>query len=367
MTGVCVNCHTMHNSQHSQPMATYGAAGQPWTGTGPFPALVRGDCLGCHGMGTANRIALVNGSEIPQVLHNDPAGDLAGGNFSYILGLKGSGPSDAKGHNVIELGRNDSRLSYPPGGVSFFPGHQMIVNNTNFSCAGRTGCHGGRNYNDPPSAIGLSSLRGAHHRSAGGKMDIADDVYNSYRFLEGVKGLENPNAASRWQNLDAQNHNEYFGVVSPPAYTMNCTTSCHAGRGGDTVSISGSMSGFCGTCHGNFHQRRDVASGFPPGTGIGSGASPFIRHPTDIVLPASGEYAGYTAYSVQAPVARTTVPDAPSGIVTPGLDTVMCLSCHTAHASDYPSMLRWDYTTMVAGGGAGGGCFTCHRTKNGSP
>ena len=52
VTGVCVNCHTMHNSQNATIMATYGAAGQPWTGTGPYPALTRADCLGCHGMGT---------------------------------------------------------------------------------------------------------------------------------------------------------------------------------------------------------------------------------------------------------------------------------------------------------------------------
>jgi len=41
----------------------------------------------------------------------------------------------------------------------------------------------------------------------------------------------------------------------------------------------------------------------------------------------------------------------------------MCLSCHVAHGSPYADMLRWDYGTMVAGGGGSGGCFTCHTQK----
>jgi hypothetical protein len=43
----------------------------------------------------------------------------------------------------------------------------------------------------------------------------------------------------------------------------------------------------------------------------------------------------------------------------------MCLSCHGAHATDYPDILRWNYDTMNAGGGGlDVGCFTCHTQKN---
>jgi len=82
------------------------------------------------------------------------------------------------------------------------------------------------------------------------------------------------------------------------------------------------------------------------------------------VLPPTGEYAQYTVYSVEAPVMRTTVADSISQVVTPGSDGPMCLSCHKSHGSDYPKMLRWDYQTMIAGGGGSGGCFTCHTTKD---
>ncbi|MBW1795261.1 MAG: cytochrome c3 family protein [Deltaproteobacteria bacterium] len=97
---------------------------------------------------------------------------------------------------------------------------------------------------------------------------------------------------------------------------------------------------------------------------ISSGGD-WIRHPSDKVLPSSGEYASYTTYSVEAPVGRTTVPDAMGNTVTPGTDVVTCLSCHVAHASDYPDLLRWDYSTMNAGGGENtSGCFVCHTEKD---
>ena len=355
VTGPCVNCHTMHNSQNDAPMATYGPSGQPWTGTGPYPALVRGDCLGCHGLGTSSNIDPVTGA--PQVFHTN-ATDLAGGNFAYITGAKGSGASDAKGHNVVDLGNTDDVLNGPPGPFNGF-GHDQAVTNMNLTCAGENGCHGKR---APFSGnSNLLGLRGAHHNDVEGKCDVADKDYNSYRFLWGVKGFEN-NGTYKWQNHDADNHNEYFGATSPPVYTSsNCATVCH---GTESVQApQNTMSGFCATCHGNFHTLS--GGGYGSEAGIGDdNVSPFQRHPTDVVLPGSGEYAAYTSYSVEAPVARQSVASSISNTVNPGSDIVMCISCHKAHASDYPDMLRWDYNTIVVGGGGSGGCFTCHTTKN---
>ena len=125
-------------------------------------------------------------------------------------------------------------------------------------------------------------------------------------------------------------------------------------------SRSGTISGYCATCHSQFHSLQS--------DGIGDTIdSPFIRHPTDVSLPATGEYADYTEYNLNAPVGRLTVPAVSSSVVTPGSDAVTCLSCHVAHASNYPDMLRWDYTTMItgdAGTAAGTGCFVCHTSKD---
>jgi len=66
--------------------------------------------------------------------------------------------------------------------------------------------------------------------------------------------------------------------------------------------------------------------------------SPFIKHPKDVSLPATGEYTACTGYKLSAPVSRLTVPDGVSSCVAPGSDAVMFLSCHVAHASNYPEM-----------------------------
>ncbi|MEJ2032933.1 MAG: cytochrome c3 family protein, partial [Deltaproteobacteria bacterium] len=82
------------------------------------------------------------------------------------------------------------------------------------------------------------------------------------------------------------------------------------------------------------------------------------------VIKNDGELAAYTTYNITAPVARPNVPSQASSAVTPGTDVVMCLSCHMAHASPYDSLLRFDYTKMVAGRGNGGtGCLVCHSAK----
>ena len=342
VTGVCANCHTMHNSQGGSEMATYGANGKPWKTDEAQPALLRGTCLGCHGMGTANKIETIGVSQIPQVYHTDTT-DLAGGNFKYI------DDNDNRGHNVIDLGNQENTLTKAPG-------HHGTASPvpTDFTCAGAAGCHGRR---IPNGDSGLVSLKGAHHQNVDGKCDTADEVANSYRFLYTVKGFENM-GANKYQNISASDHNEYYGTTSPALATAGDCTACHNMGDGMVIEAPGNtISGFCGTCHGQFHSVSD----------IGGTTSPFIRHPTDVVLPddADKEYQYYTTYSVEAPVGRTTVPDSMSNTVTPGTDVVTCLSCHAAHASNYPDMLKWDYDGMIAGGGGNtGGCFTCHTTKD---
>lgn len=344
ITGPCSECHTMHNSQNNQPMTFNSSAT-------PNDTLLKATCYGCHAQGGASALVTVGVDTIPQVYHTDTI-DLAGGNFAYITGLKGSGASDAKGHNISDLTGIDNTLYAPPGGI-VQSGHDtgVTVNTNNLSCAGMDGCHGNRESG--------GGIQGAHHTNLDGSLDPAatdEDAGHSYRFLLGVKGYEDPD----WQyTKSSTDHNEYFGRSTPIKLGCSSATSCH-GVGG-VRPPDGTMSQYCATCHGNFHTIATSTS-----NGIGPDAvSPFIRHPTDLSLPATGEYVAYTTYDVNVPVARiNTVPTAPSGTVTPGSDAVMCLSCHVVHASNYPDMLRWDYTTMIADGGGTGGCFVCHSAKN---
>ncbi len=361
VTGPCSNCHTMHNSQDGTAMATLGGE----SGVSPNPFLTRGSCTGCHAMASSSKIVSIGTSEIPQVLHTDGSGDLAAGNFAYMLGLKGSGALDGKGHNVVDFsGEDDDNLYGPPGGIVLF-GHDdgTIVNDENLTCAGTNGCHGYR-YN-PTYGSGISALRGAHHGNVDGKCDIADTPANSYRFLFSVMGLENQDPTGKWQNISSTNHNEYFGQTMPKQLSCSAT-SCHLAN--SIGPPNHTMSEFCATCHGNFHTLTAGSS-----SGIGTGTNPFIRHPTDIALPNKGEYIAYNgdnSYSVVAPVGRAgAVPGSVSSTVTAsGTDVVMCLSCHGAHATNYNDILRWDYAECVAGAGDGTkplcGCFVCHTTKD---
>ena len=347
MTGQCSNCHTMHNSQNGAVMVnlTYGAET-----TDAKAFLLRATCLGCHAQGTANKIESIGGSDVPQVLHNDPSGDLAGGNFIYqIGGGKGGAGSDKKGHNLVDFGAgNMDTPAQPPGRR-----HDIAAMSANFTCAGSMGCHGVRG----GLGIGLDSLEGSHHQNASGQLNTADNVYNSFRFLNAVKGYEN-DGANKWQNVNATNHNEYFGASTPMSFTGCTSQSCHDASD-KARPLNNTMSGFCATCHGYFHL---LDSGGQDGVGDDS-TSPFKRHPTDIILPNSGEYTSYTSYNVITPVARTSVPASMSGSVSPGSDVVMCLSCHGAHATDYYKMMRWDIKSATLAT-AISGCGNCHSGKN---
>ncbi len=355
ITGYCNGCHTMHNSQNDLPMR-YDS------GTTPIAQLLRGDCYGCHAQGVALSLLAIGVDRIPQVYHSGAANiDLAGGNFGNIDGFAGSGLSDTKGHNISDLTGSDGVLFGPPGGI-VQSGHDNggNVNTNNLQCAGTNGCHGNRYFSivDP----NYEGITGAHHDNWAGPVDppAADmEPGHGYRFLVGTKGYEDTDWAYMATPTD---HNEYYGIGTPASLGCTAALSCH-GAGGIRPP-NGTMSEFCGTCHGNFHTVATSTS-----SGIGSVASsPFIRHPSDYFIPVGGEYALFTTYKVTSPVARVgAVPAGPSATVTPGADAVMCLSCHVAHGSDYDDMLRWDYTLMTVGSGgaaSGTGCFACHTSKD---
>jgi hypothetical protein len=415
IVGDCVDCHTMHNSESGMPVALHGTS--TTASNEPIQNLLRMDCIACHASpdATGKLMTLSGGSIVPQV--SQPTDDnLAGGNFRY------STTSDIKGHNVIDLtpadGHNGSMiegtevvLGAPPGNAhashhGLDAGVFSVTDSFDqFTCAGARGCHGTRsqllsgatvdngtaNNYEGVRRTGIAAISGAHHNSYDGAKTsdgyVGDGaghgdattvhdgqmVADGYRFIPGLKAYGNE--APRWQNVDASSHNEYFATAgNTVGESAGCGT-CHlqattingnwglSARAGinSTMPVPGNdMSGFCGTCHGVFH-----SAGTENGT---SGA--FLRHPSDWVIPATGEYAAYTSYDITAPVARPAVATAASATVTPGTDMVMCLSCHAAHATENDYMLRFDYSVQTAGAYADiataqavGGCQACHTTK----
>lgn len=305
--GPCSNCHTMHNSQDGMAMVNSG------TGT----TLLMEDCVGCHSSDTAATI--INNTPI---VYNTvpPTNPLAGGNFHWVA--KGGAVNDVYGHNVWGISLEDNNIPASEGAPGSSGG------------PGCNGCHLSLATNPDDSAItGKSGCQGCHTEVA-----HHDDSKPWFRFLKGhmsndhyVIGTE----AANWEQdfSTPSGRNIYLGIDEA---SSSSTYSLKAKK---------SISAFCSGCHPDFHEEMGVAGAW-------------IRHPNDILLPTTGEYGEYdpiTNYSNEAPVAylNITTPTRAEAVVT-------CLSCHRAHGSNQPDMLRWDYVNMAAGTG----CYTCHTQKD---
>ena len=324
VSGACSNCHTMHNSQNGSAVNSGGANEH----------LTIDGCVGCHSDTSSDTVRSLGSSSVPIVFNgSQPASPLAGGNFYWIVNQ-----SDHRlGHNVQSIAGADSNITYLPGRHIGSDYTLTITDCYNCHSMGFPLGYPGIPFTIPRSGNVLicedCHTQVRHH--ADDSATVVDETGGWYRFLYGVKGIED----SDWQkSVSESDHNEYQGETS--AF-------------GNSISDAG-----CG-CHGDFHALKD-----PDGVGNGS---PWLKHPVDVALPSGGEYASYTTYNTQAPVARPDLSgySGPSSIVTPGTDQVMCISCHRPHGSDQPDMLRWDYSTIMAGGGANNnGCFVCHSTKD---
>lgn len=346
VTGPCSNCHTMHNSQNAQSMAWTYSGTSKVADTSANPQLLITDCVGCHSAtdgGTwkdsITGAPIVFNMAQPTYGASSDGGTtrqgLAAGNFYWVT------QNDTYGHNIFT---DDVNLNIAPGDQSGCGSNSCHVN---FDLAytgaghlnGRTGCKGCHLVSGGASP----SVTSWHHANSATAL-VNSAAQGWYRFLgghdagdgHGVSGIENAN----WEQSPSSTvHNEYLGYVG-----VKTSSSGFAGQGN-------TMTAFCVGCHGNFHVQ-DTTS---------TGASPWLRHPSDSRLPSTGEFASYVTYNPTAPVARPTL-TAVSSVVTPGTDMVMCLSCHRAHASPYYKMVRWDYrsTTLAT---ALSGCGVCHTNK----
>ncbi len=289
----------------------------------------------------SENITTIGKTRFPQVLHHMQNNDLAGGNFYYVADT--FNPDYSRGHNIAGISRpakssdeRAARLHEKRFDSRKHRSRLLARIRRQLNCSGTWGCHGNRTIEDPYKAIA-----GAHHEE-----DSTIDgstVGKSYRFLYGIKGKEHP----EWEYLATPvNHNGYEGAID--ANSM------------DTISY------LCGECHAKFHPNPNLGGREEVGQAYDTAV--WRRHPVDIAFNsvrggfANSEYEGYVQYSLEAPVAY----DKPTGredAVNSG-SVIMCLSCHRAHASPYPSILRWDYSKMTAGTGKSGtGCFACHTKK----
>jgi hypothetical protein len=336
VTGNCSNCHTMHNSQNGQPMAWKFESSSnsfPSEAT-PYGQLLRSDCIGCHTATDSSTWKSSLGAPIVYnttgVTYGDPNFSsqfsdgkligLAAGNFYWLTGASGATSTQSRGHSIAGIPYVDDTTnhSYDPRG----------------SCG--INCHG------QLSDKGCDACHLPAHHKGNSSSGWADANNGYYRFLGplpasaehkwGVRGYEDPN----WQkNASYTVHNEYSGEAA--------TTGYH------------SISTHCLGCHD---------SGSYPGCCASDVWASLMVYNATMVLPdnvghVGSKWAGYrwckpagqTAplsecdYHPMLPIARSNITSytSPSDNVTYGSnDTLMCLTCHRAHASPYDKMLRWD-------------------------
>ncbi|MDY0190037.1 MAG: cytochrome c3 family protein [Desulfuromonas sp.] len=391
VSGQCSNCHTMHNSQNGTLDTTLSGDNVDNVNR----SLTKGDCVGCHTGDIVDSIVdkipyimSTSGSEYGpdyaddgSLLNAAATNTLAGGTFNYV---RDDATQDSYAHNVsnIRAGKDSNMTDFTPPGweaTTFEPatggGSESVSavadswGTTQLTCAGTNGCHG--NHTNPDD---FGDIRGAHH---GDDSTIdGSSVAKSFRFLRGILGQED----AEWElNVSTEAHNIYYGVDRTSTATP-----------GDKQTISY----LCAECHGMFHgsDATDDTGIIYDGPSVDN-ANPWLRHPTDFSLSTTGtdtEYLDYakadadaanadggTLYNYIAPLASSRKSsfnnDGSNGITisnpfaTTGDDIVTCLSCHRAHGSKYPDLLRWDYTKMQAsasGGFANKGCFACHTSKD---
>lgn len=315
VSGQCNNCHTMHNSEDGEPMRLDDESE-------PLSALLVADCLGCHT--TDGSDPLVDG--YPFVRLASGASDdncLAGGFFQVT-------PDTGDNHKNQN---HDIGATALPAGYDSNEATDWYAGDTDgLGCAGTNGCHG----NEEIDLVDdMAAVRGGHHAP------------DTYRMLyvggnpvvgSGAEDYEKAIIANPETTVvtveDGQNVNIYSAGVSDP-----------------------SISELCAKCHGDFHNEVNTTDD------VGSG-SPWLRHPTDEAIPAAWAIgnAGYTP-------TRDDYKHNPVGYDNATYDItakrVTCLSCHRAHGTANNDLLRWPYSTQIAGLGPDDqdvkyGCLGCH-------
>ncbi|MFH1673226.1 MAG: cytochrome c3 family protein [Pseudomonadota bacterium] len=304
VSGPCVDCHTMHNSQGG---AVMGLAT-------PQSALLLNNCLGCHT--TTGSDPLVAG--YPFVKLASGATDdncLAGGFFPTTMG---TGDNNDDHHGI---GNTNEPAGFDSGETGWYTG---VANG--LGCAGTNGCHG--NQTDLDDMVAISG--GHHDPTAYRILYVGTDAVKGY----GAKDYEeaiiaNPATPVVTTIGDTQNVNIYSAGVDDP-----------------------SISELCAKCHGDFHNE----SGTTGDVGTGS---PWIRHPTDVAIPTTWAI-GNTGYTPDGDDYKHNPVGYDNATFSITAKRATCLSCHRAHGTANNDLLRWAYSTQDAGSGIAYGCLGCH-------
>ncbi len=324
----CEGCHSMHEASSG-------------------PLLIGGDasstCLNCHQnandtgpssyhISTAGVLA-GTGGKLP--LQMTPGGDFSWTKMNYV----GYDQGYEKGHNIVAVDygylaqlvdrdEDGTVETTSPGGN--FPNSQL-------SCASCHDPHGkGRIRSDGTFGVDGEPIYSSGSYGAQPSTDFGGLAVGIYRILWAPGSPDAPLA---------------FGAfpvaVVPSSYNRSeAISQTRTAYGGDANNNWGN---WCGTCHDEFNVLDGNSTHHPTGGALGSDiAGNYNSYVSSGVMTGSIG----TSFLSLVPFAQNTVSipalaaNAANRAQSPGpgnSDTVMCLTCHRAHASGFTYALRWDY------------------------
>jgi hypothetical protein len=336
--GACEGCHSMHAKESGEPLGPTLLIGSDASST----------CLTCHG-GTSPGGYQVLSTLVSQGL--PPRNFTPGGDFGWLSrsyswrGANGTtietSPGSSHGHNAVAIDallESDYLLTTAPGGS--YPSDRLTC----------ISCHDphGRYRLDARGAIETGGSPIASSGSYGGAQlarPSSTGAVGVYRLLGGVGYA--PKSAGAVVPFSTNPP----VALAPQLYNRSERTA------EVRVAYGAGMSEWCRNCHGLIHtgSAQNTTSTFthPAGSEARLSAGNELAIYNSYVR--SGELTGLqiTSYTSMVPYEEGTTDRATlaahaasdgtvrSGPGT-GQETVMCLSCHRAHATGWTHALRWN-------------------------
>jgi len=327
----CGGCHSMHSPK--DPSGGFLLQGSDASST----------CLSCHGKAdTAPTSYHVMTYPAPAAgsapVERTPGGDFAWLLKSYTFTVRGTVTNEAgqsHGHNIIAKDQGlsvDTDFTTAPGGT--FPSSQLGCNS----------CHNPHGKyrilgNGTVAKTGAPIMGSGSYNNSSAPSTSPNYAVGVYRLLQsgdetGTVGVSFPGAPI---------------AVAPSTYNQTeATNQVRVAYGSGSTNFV-TWGQWCSACHPDMHSSGTYVH--PVDENLGSLAGNYNSYIS------SGNTTGTSgsAYLSLAPFAEGTEDLATlkshasntnaylSGPAT--TDKVMCLSCHRAHATGWPDMLRWNYET----------------------
>ncbi len=320
----CGGCHSMHSPN---PAGSFLLIGSDRSST----------CLECHGEPNQSSYHIATpdaqlGAGIPP-LNQTPGGDFAWLKKSYTFVVRGTtnydlGPTHGHDINAADFGYTTTNNATAPGGT--YPQAGLHCN----SCHDPHGTYR-RMTGDIVSTTGLAIYASGSYNGAGNEPTAANAV-GVYRLLAGSGYAPVGMTVAPFPGVPA-------AKVKSGYNTSEATTTTRVAYGVITTNGSTTWGNWCGTCHPNMHSTGHYVH--PVDTNLGSTiAANYNAYVMsgNLTGGVGNSFSSLAPFASDASATYATLATRSTQSAGPASnDQVMCMSCHRAHATGFPEMLRF--------------------------